>query len=86
MAIYDFRCRNCKSEFTIPVNSDEEITDLICVECKSERLEITGYNRDDADIINVIFEKLAELKAELRHLRKRFRRLQETQAVDEYGH
>lgn len=76
MAIYDFRCLKCKSEFTIPADSDEEIRDTFCVECRApfDHLELINYERDENPFA-WIFKKLDELEKSCEETRRNLKRL-----------
>ena len=75
MAIYDFRCRKCKIEFTLTDVCEEEIREAFCIDCRSEDIEIVAYSRDDEDLIANILEQLALLRKEQRRMDKEITKL-----------
>jgi hypothetical protein len=76
MPIYDFRCTKCNSEFTVPADSDEEIRDFFCLECRAGfgSLEILNYERDENPLAH-IFKELNRLQKQCEETSRRLARI-----------
>lgn len=61
MANYEFQCLECNSAFHLDNLEPEEAREVFCVECKSEKIEIVGFDATDLSILLRLVQQMSNL-------------------------
>lgn len=71
MAVHEFECLKCKAVFLLMDLEEEEVKNLICVECKSKKLNLIGFDLNNDQSVYILAKAIANLQEQVNVLKEK---------------